>query len=436
MRAASRRSAAAARPASAPPKLGREPPNCSAAIGAGVERDDVPLSNQRRDDRRMTAAEAPRERLAAGAFPLHIRPMTDFAAPLATGRRSRPDQHRQDASRGRAHAGPFVGHDRPAAAIARARDLRSRGQGARSGAGRAHHRRGEDRPRPCAIFRLHGRGDAARSAGRVPRGRRDPALRRPRARPRLHPSSPACARASETMLLGRGDDRSARPPPLPRRRNPVPRAAFDALLRRPEEADPPAAPQRDRRLFGRRGLRHRRTDPPAPRRRGGGDGFALAPHPQRPGRALPVRRGRFSGGDRRHRHGPQHGRRPRRLRRPAQIRRPAHPRPLFAGDRTDRRPGRPLPPGRRLRRHGRRARPRPRRRGRRSRAMSSRRSWPPSGATRASISTSLPGLMRSLAAPPPEAGPAPLRGGPGRNDAAAIGRWTRPSSAARATGPI
>ena len=40
---------------------------------------------------------------------------------------------------------------------------------------------------------------------------------------------------------GRGDGCSARPPPLPRRRNPVPRASLDAELRRPEEADPPAA---------------------------------------------------------------------------------------------------------------------------------------------------------------------------------------------------
>ena len=43
---------------------------------------------------------------------------------------------------------------------------------------------------------------------------------------------------------------------------------------------------------------------------------SLSPaHAQRPGGALPVRRGRLPGRHRRHRHGPQHGRRPRRLRR-------------------------------------------------------------------------------------------------------------------------
>ena len=43
---------------------------------------------------------------------------------------------------------------------------------------------------------------------------------------------------------------------------------------------------------------------------------SLSPaHPQRPGRALPVRRGRFPRRHRRDRHGPQHGRRPCRLRR-------------------------------------------------------------------------------------------------------------------------
>ena len=86
-------------------------------------------------------------------------------------------------------------------------------------------------------------------------------------------------------------------------------------LRRAEEAHPPAAPHRRRRLLGRRGLRHRRADPPPARRRGGGDGLAQPPHPQRPGGALPVRRGRLPGGHRRHRHGPEHGRRPRGLRR-------------------------------------------------------------------------------------------------------------------------
>ena len=77
-------------------------------------------------------------------------------------------------------------------------------------------------------------------------------------------------------------------------------------------------------LLRRSGLRHRRTDPPPARRGGGGDGLAQPAHPQRPGRPVPVRRGRFSGRHRRHRHGAEHGRRPCRLRRPAQVRRTAH----------------------------------------------------------------------------------------------------------------
>ena len=55
------------------------------------------------------------------------------------------------------------------------------------------------------------------------------------------------------------------------------------------------------------------------RRRRGGCAVVmgrLSPaHPQRPGGALPGRGGRFPGGHRRDRHGPQHGRRPCRLRR-------------------------------------------------------------------------------------------------------------------------
>ena len=56
---------------------------------------------------------------------------------------------------------------------------------------------------------------------------------------------------------------------------------------------------------------------------------ALSPaHPQRAGRALPVRRCRFPGRDRRHRHGPQHGCRPCRLRRAREVRRRAACGPL------------------------------------------------------------------------------------------------------------
>ncbi len=84
---------------------------------------------------------------------------------------------------------------------------------------------------------------------------------------------------------GRGDHGPAGPPPLPERRDPVPRAPFDAVLRRTEEAHAIAPAQRRRRLLGRRGLRHRGADPPSSRRGGGGDGVAVAAHAQRPGRS-------------------------------------------------------------------------------------------------------------------------------------------------------
>ena len=67
---------------------------------------------------------------------------------------------------------------------------------------------------------------------------------------------------------------------------------------------------------------------------------ALAAHAQHPGRDVPGRRGRASGGHRRHRHGPQHGRGPRRLRPALQVRRLGASPPARAGDGADRRPGR------------------------------------------------------------------------------------------------
>ena len=114
----------------------------------------------------------------------------------------------------------------------------------------------------------------------------------------------------------------------------------------------------DRRLLGRQRLRHRRADPPPARRRGGGHGLAQPAHPQRPGGALPVRRGRLPGGHRRHRHGPEHGRRPRGLRGAAQVRRQAHPLAARPRDRPDRRPRGALPHQRDLRGHRRVARDR------------------------------------------------------------------------------
>ena len=236
-----------------------------------------------------------------------------------------------------------------------ARDLRPRRQGAGATRRRAGHRRREDRAAVAALLGVHGRGDAARPQGRVPRRRRDPALRRPRARPRLHPPPAARARHVGDDAARRGDRGAADPPPGARVRHPVARPLLATDLCRLEEAHPPAAAQRHRRLLRRGRLRHRRADPPPSRRRGGGDGVAVAPHPQRPGRAVPVGRGRLPRRHRRDRHGPQHGRRSRRLRRAAQVRRPPHALAAPPGNRPDRRARRPLPPRRHIWRDGRRA---------------------------------------------------------------------------------
>ena len=83
---------------------------------------------------------------------------------VAARRGSGAHQHRQDPPGGRADAGPRLGHDRPAAEAAGARDLRPDRQGARRALGGPDHRRGEDRPAPGALFRLHRRGHAARPA--------------------------------------------------------------------------------------------------------------------------------------------------------------------------------------------------------------------------------------------------------------------------------
>ena len=122
--------------------------------------------------------------------------------------------------------------------------------------------------------------------------------------------------SDETMFLGsdtirpilqaagaRGRDRSAG------------RASRSSSYRRRQQAAPAAAAQRRRRLLRGRGLRAGRGDPPPEGRGRRRAGRPLAAHPQRPGRDVPGGRGRASGGHRRHRHGPQHGRGPRRLRR-------------------------------------------------------------------------------------------------------------------------
>ena len=125
----------------------------------------------------------------------------------------------------------------------------------------------------------------------------------------------------ETLVLGAATMRPMVERLLPGAHVLTPAAAVAAHLRRREEAHAAAAPLGHRRLLGRGGLCHRRTDPPPARRRRGGARRALAAHPQRAGRALPVRRRRLSGRHRRHRHGAQSRRRSRRLRLRPQVRR-------------------------------------------------------------------------------------------------------------------
>ena len=128
----------------------------------------------------------------------------------------------------------------------------------------------------------------------------------------------------ETMFLGAETIRPLLHRLVPRRADRDTAAAVAAAPRRAGQADATAAAHRRGRVPRRRGLRHRRADPPPPRRLRRGDGPAVAAHPQRPGGALSGQGGRFPGRHRRDRHGPQHGRRPRRLRRPRQVRRPPH----------------------------------------------------------------------------------------------------------------
>ena len=85
------------------------------------------------------------------------------------------------------------------------------------------------------------------------------------------------------------------------------------------------ATQRDRGLQRRRRLCDGRADPSAEGWLRGRDGGAVAAHAQCPGRDVPERRGRLSGGHRRHRHGPEPGHQARGLQRHAQVRRQAGP---------------------------------------------------------------------------------------------------------------
>ena len=130
----------------------------------------------------------------------------------APRRGSRADQYRQDAFRHRAHARSPDRHDRVSAAPAGARELRPDRQTARRARRRADHRRRKNPAAEPVLFRLHGRIDAARPAGRVSRGRRDPALRRPRARPRLHGPAAARPRHDRDDVSRRRHDKAADAP--------------------------------------------------------------------------------------------------------------------------------------------------------------------------------------------------------------------------------
>ena len=194
--------------------------------------------------------------------------------------------------------------------------------------GRADHRRGEDRAAGRPLFRLHRRGDAARDRRRLRRHRRGPARRRSRARPRLHRPHPASARPRRRRCC------SARPPC----------AAFSSgCCRASRSSTRPrlsqlayAGQKKMTRLPRRSAIVAFSADEVYAiaeliRRQRGGAAVvlgALSPaHPQRAGRALPVRRRRLSGRHRCHRHGAQPRCRPRRLRPGPQIRRLPVPRP-------------------------------------------------------------------------------------------------------------
>ena len=155
--------------------------------------------------------------------------------------------------------------------------------------------------------------------GVVPRRRRGADGGRSRARPFLHRPDPARTRHARNHAAGRRHHPAGAQSPAARHRRRGAAALLQARLCRAEEGDAPAAALGRRRLLGERGLRHRRADPPPARRHGDRDGRLEPAHAQRPGRHVPVGRGRLPGGDRRHRHGPQHGREPCLVRLVAQI---------------------------------------------------------------------------------------------------------------------
>ena len=183
-------------------------------------------------------------------------------------RGSRADQHRQDPSRHRAHARPRRRHDRPAAAPAGARGLH---QGRRARRRRASSRWSPARRRSSPTRRATGSPPSrrCRATSTCPSS--------PSTRSRSPPTSSAATSSPTACSTGAAATRrccSAPPPcaPIVERLMPGvnvvtrPRlsnlffAGEKKLTRLPRRT-------RHRRLLGRRGLRHRRADPPPARRR-------------------------------------------------------------------------------------------------------------------------------------------------------------------------
>ena len=164
-------------------------------------------------------------------------------------------------------------------------------------------------------------------AGRLPGGGRGAAGHPPAARARVH--RPAAARPGRARdLVPRFGDHRARccerlcPAAVIEGRP----AAVHAVRRRQPAAERPAPAIGGGGLLRHPGVRAGRAAAAQARRGGGGDRGAVAPGAQRPGGAVPGGRGGHAGGHRRHRHGPEPGRRPGGVRGAAQVRRAPGPR--------------------------------------------------------------------------------------------------------------